>query len=56
MAAAQEAENHGDEWGLTCYFLWEIYTWCYFYFATLWLGAFNNFGMWLDEQSWHHNC
>ena len=26
MAAAQGAENHGDEWGLTWYFLWEIYT------------------------------
>ena len=26
MAAAQEAENHGDEWGLTWYFLWGIYT------------------------------
>ena len=31
---------------------------CYFYFATLWLGALYNFGMWLDElflKSWHHN-
>ena len=26
MAAAQAAENHGDEWGLTWYFLWSIYT------------------------------
>ena len=26
MAAAQEAENHGDEWGLTWAFLWGIYT------------------------------
>ena len=26
MAAAQEGENHGDEWGLTWYFLWGIYT------------------------------
>ena len=26
MAAAQEAENHGDEWGLTWYFLCGIYT------------------------------
>ena len=26
MAAAQAAENHGDEWSLTWYFLWEIYT------------------------------
>ena len=26
VAAAQEAENHGDEWGLTQYFLWGIYT------------------------------
>ena len=26
MAAAQAAENHGDEWGLTWYFLWGIYT------------------------------
>ena len=25
MAAAQEAENHGAEWGLTWYFLWGIY-------------------------------
>ena len=25
-AAAQAAENHGDEWGLTWYFLWGIYT------------------------------
>ena len=24
MAAAQAAENHGDEWGLTWYFLWGI--------------------------------
>ena len=27
MTAAQAAENHGDEWGLTWYFLWGIYTW-----------------------------
>ena len=26
MAAAQAAENYGDEWGLTWYFLWGIYT------------------------------
>ena len=26
MAVAQGAENYGDEWGLTCYFLWGIYT------------------------------
>ena len=26
MAATQGAENHGDEWGLTWYFLWGIYT------------------------------
>ena len=26
MEAAQAAENHGDEWGLTWYFLWGIYT------------------------------
>ena len=26
MAAAQAAENRGDEWGLTWYFLWKIYT------------------------------
>ena len=26
MAAAQKAENHGDEWDLTWYFLWGIYT------------------------------
>ena len=26
MAAAQEAENHGDEWGLTWYLPWGIYT------------------------------
>ena len=26
MAAAQAAENHGDEWDLTWYFKWEIYT------------------------------
>ena len=26
MAAAQAAENHGDEWVLTWYFLWGIYT------------------------------
>ena len=26
MAAAQGAENHGDEWGLTWYILWGIYT------------------------------
>ena len=26
MAAAQSAENHGDEWGLIWYFLWGIYT------------------------------
>ena len=26
MAAAKAAENHGDEWGLTWYFLWWIYT------------------------------
>ena len=26
MAAAQVAKNHGDEWGLTWYFLWGIYT------------------------------
>ena len=25
MAAAQAAENHGDEWSLTWYFLWGIY-------------------------------
>ena len=24
--AAQAAEKHGDEWGLTWYFLWGIYT------------------------------
>ena len=27
MAAVQAAETHGDEWGLTPYFLWGIYTW-----------------------------
>ena len=26
MTASQAAENHGDEWGLTWYFLWGIYT------------------------------
>ena len=26
MAAAQNAENCGDEWGLTWYFQWGIYT------------------------------
>ena len=26
MAAARAAENHVDEWGLTWYFLWGIYT------------------------------
>ena len=26
MAAAQAAENHGDEWDVTWYFLWGIYT------------------------------
>ena len=26
MAAAQAAENHGDQWGLTWYFRWGIYT------------------------------
>ena len=26
MAAAQAAENHGDEWGLTLYLRWGIYT------------------------------
>ena len=26
MAAAQAAENYGDEWGLTWYLRWEIYT------------------------------
>ena len=26
MAAAQAAENHGDAWGLTWYFLWGLYT------------------------------
>ena len=26
MAAAEAAENHGDELGLTWYFLWGIYT------------------------------
>ena len=26
MAAVQAAENHGDEWGLTWYFSWGIYT------------------------------
>ena len=26
MAAAQAAENHGDGWGLTWYFLWGIHT------------------------------
>ena len=26
-----------------------MFIWCYFYFATLWLGALYNFGMWLDE-------
>ena len=26
MATAQAAENHGDEWGLTWYFRWGIYT------------------------------
>ena len=26
MDAAQAAENYGDEWGLTWYFLWWIYT------------------------------
>ena len=25
MAAAQAAENHGDEWGLTWYLQWGIY-------------------------------
>ena len=27
MAASQAAENDGDEWSLTWYFLWGIYTW-----------------------------
>ena len=26
MVAAQAAENHGDEWGLTWHFRWGIYT------------------------------
>ena len=26
MAAAQVAENYGDEWGLAWYFRWGIYT------------------------------
>ena len=26
MVAAQAAENHDDEWDVTCYFLWGIYT------------------------------
>ena len=26
MAAAQAAKNHDDEWGLTGYFRWEIFT------------------------------
>ena len=26
MAAAQEAESHGNEWGLTCNLQWGIYT------------------------------
>ena len=26
MATAQAAENHKDEWGLTCYLRWGIYT------------------------------
>ena len=26
MAAAHAAENHGDEWGLTWYLWWGIYT------------------------------
>ena len=26
MTAAQAAENHGDEWGLTWYSLWGLYT------------------------------
>ena len=26
IAAAEAAENHGDQWGLTWYFLWGIYT------------------------------
>ena len=26
MTAAQVAENHGDEWGLTWYFRWAMYT------------------------------
>ena len=26
MAAAQAAENHGDEWGLTWYLQWGVYT------------------------------
>ena len=26
MVAAQAAENHGDEWGLTWYLWWGIYT------------------------------
>ena len=25
MAAAQAAENHEDEWGLTCYYRWGIH-------------------------------
>ena len=25
VAAVQAPENHGDEWGLTSYFLWDIY-------------------------------
>ena len=25
MATAQAAENHGDEWGLTCYLWWGIW-------------------------------
>ena len=40
MAVAQAAENRGDEWGFTWYFLWGIYTsiptWTY---SQNWLAA-----------------
>ena len=53
MAAAQAAENEGDEWGLTWYFCWGI-------FASIptWIHSQNSGhtqGIWLWIWNWDNN-
>ena len=41
MAAAQAAENHGDEWGLTWYLQSGIYIYIYIYIINFYIFYIN---------------